>query len=156
QAPRRDATAMQDDVVAYRYTVADLHGVTARLNMEDGIVLDIRVRADPHVKNIAADDRIGPDAGVFSDDHVADHLRACVNVSRCCNARRDTLKAANHSVIPVVINFFRSIHQWSGLDGYLTSSLRTSQACVFSPALRQARHPVIPGAFFRERLIENR
>ena len=56
-------------------------------DVDDGAVLDVRAAADANPVHVAADDRVHPDAALLADLHVADDLRAVVDVGGGMDAR---------------------------------------------------------------------
>jgi len=65
--------------------------------VEDAVVLNVGVVADANLVDIAAEDGVHPDAGVFAEDDVADDLGGVVDVAGVRKLGRDALVGADHS-----------------------------------------------------------
>ncbi len=79
-----------------RDAIADDAGVDFAIDVDDGVVLDAGLVADADVVDIAADGDVGPDAGVFADNDVADDLGAVINESGGADLRHHPAKCSNH------------------------------------------------------------
>ena len=86
---------MQCDGMADSYVFAEEHSVLLFHPVQHATILNIRVSANADRMNVAADDRVHPDAGMFSEDNVSDDLRRIVNVTGRWNRRRDAFVGAN-------------------------------------------------------------
>src|SRR5689334_11086213 len=64
--------------------------------MQDGVVLNIGLRADADRAVVAADDRVRPDAGALADGDIANHLRAGIDVGGGGNLGRDATIRTKH------------------------------------------------------------
>src|SRR5262249_44282245 len=82
EAAIHDGAAVERDSMAYGDVVPEDERVFVLHDVEDGAVLNVGARADADVVDVASDDAERPDAGVFTDDHVADNDRSRINVSR--------------------------------------------------------------------------
>jgi hypothetical protein len=49
--------------------------------VEDAVVLNVGIVADADLVNVAAEDGVHPDAGVFAEDDVADELGGFVDIA---------------------------------------------------------------------------
>jgi hypothetical protein len=61
-------------------------------------ILHVGVFADADGKDVAADNGIHPDAGIFADLDVANDLGGFIDIARIVNAGRDPLIRAKHKV----------------------------------------------------------
>jgi hypothetical protein len=66
--------------------------------MEDAVVLNVGIVADPDLMDVAAENGVHPDAGVFANDNVADKLGGVVNVSGFGELWSDAFVGADHEV----------------------------------------------------------
>jgi hypothetical protein len=70
--------------------------VRAVRDVDDGSILNVCAIADAYMENIAAHDRVEPDARLLADVHIADDLRALFDESRRMNLRVRAAKWSNH------------------------------------------------------------
>src|SRR5437870_6278145 len=68
-----DAASVQDYAVADGHPVAHHDREPARVHVDDGVVLDVRLPADADALDVPAQHRAVPDAAAGADRHVADH-----------------------------------------------------------------------------------
>src|SRR5437016_7223528 len=95
-----DRARVHDRAVADRHVVADDARVLRR-NVEDRVVLDVRVLPEPHVVIlVAAEHRERPDAGAGVDRHVTDDGRLRIDVRVGMDAWREALDLADHGAPP--------------------------------------------------------
>ena len=78
------------DVFAEIDAVLLLHAV------EDAAVLNVGVRADANFMDVAAEDGVHPDGGVFAQDDVADDLGGGVDVAGGGDFWGDVFEGADH------------------------------------------------------------
>src|SRR5207245_2258945 len=91
-----DGARVDDGAVADRHVVADDARVLGR-DVEDRVVLDVRVLSEPHVVVlVSAQHREGPDAGARVDRHVADDGRLGVDVRVGMDARLVSRNLPDH------------------------------------------------------------
>jgi hypothetical protein len=64
--------------------------------VEDAVVLHVGVCADADLVDVAADDGVHPDGGVFAEDHVADDLGRIVDVAGRRDRWAHTFVGSNH------------------------------------------------------------
>jgi hypothetical protein len=64
--------------------------------VEDTVVLNVGIVADADLVNIAAEDGVHPDAGVFAEDDVADQLGGVVDVASAGELGSDAFVGADH------------------------------------------------------------
>src|SRR5260370_34288767 len=83
EAAGLDRAAVQGDAVADGDVVAEEQRIVVAHDVEDAAVLNIGAGADADVVHVAADYGAGPDAGVRTDDDVADDDGGGVNVGGC-------------------------------------------------------------------------
>jgi len=91
-----DDAAVDCGVVADGDHLADVDGVEVAHAVEDGAVLDIGFCADADGVDVAADDGVHPDAGVLTEDDVADDLCAWIDVASGRNDGGKTLIGTDH------------------------------------------------------------
>jgi hypothetical protein len=78
------------DIVANEDAVFSFHA------MEDAVVLNVGVVADADLVNVAAEDRVHPDAGVLAEDDVANELGRVVDVAGVGELGSDAFVRADH------------------------------------------------------------
>jgi hypothetical protein len=91
-----DGASVDGCVVADGDPVAEGDGVDVAHAVEDGAVLDVGVSADADAVDVAADDGIHPDAGVFTEDDIANDLGRQVDVAGGGDCGKDSLIGPNH------------------------------------------------------------
>jgi hypothetical protein len=64
--------------------------------MENAVVLNIRIVADPNPVDVAAENSVHPDARVLTDDHIPDELGGVVNVAGVGKLRSGAFVGADH------------------------------------------------------------
>src|SRR5665213_3970841 len=106
QALILDRAAVDDRRVANRDVVADRRLVRPLHDVHDAAVLYVRAAADTDPVHVAADHHTHPDAALFADLDVADHLGAVVDVGGRVDARQHAAVRAEHYV-----NYSR---RWTG------------------------------------------
>jgi hypothetical protein len=67
--------------------------------VEDAVVLNVGIVADADLVDIAAEDRVHPDAGVFAKNDVADELGGVVDVASVGELGRDAFVGADHGYL---------------------------------------------------------
>jgi hypothetical protein len=67
--------------------------------VEDAVVLNVGIVADADLVNVAAEDGVHPDAGVFAEDDVADELGGFVDIAGVGELWGDALVRADHGFI---------------------------------------------------------
>src|SRR5579862_3848334 len=97
QATIFNYAAVQRDRVADRDVFAEIDAPLLLHAVEDAVVLHVGVGADADLVDVAADDGIHPDGGVFAQDHVADNLRGFVDKTGFGDGGADTFIGSNHS-----------------------------------------------------------
>jgi hypothetical protein len=75
--------------------------------MEDGVVLNVGIVADADLVDVAAEDGVHPDAGVFAEDYVADELGGVVNVAGVGELGSDVFVGADHGISMVQVSGLR-------------------------------------------------
>src|ERR1039458_1190035 len=96
QAAGFNGAAVQDGVVAHTDVVAQVDAVLFFHAVEDTVVLNVGIVADADLVNIAAEDGVHPDAGVFAEDDVADQLGGVVDVASAGELGSDAFVGADH------------------------------------------------------------
>ena len=94
-----NSATVEDGVVAYSDVVADVDAVLFFHAVEDAVVLNVGVVADANLVNVAAQDRVHPDAGVFAENDVADELGGVVDVAGVGKLRSDAFVGADHAFV---------------------------------------------------------
>ena len=89
---------MQDGVVAHADVVAEVDAVLFFHAVEDAVVLNIGVVADADLVDVAAEDGVHPDAGVFAEDDVADELGRVVDIASVGELGSNALVGADHGI----------------------------------------------------------
>ncbi len=89
-------TAVDGGVVADGDPVADGDGIEVALAVEDRAVLNIGVGADLDGVDVAAQDGIHPDGGVFAECDVAEELGGEIDIAAFGDARGVALPGAKH------------------------------------------------------------
>src|SRR5207244_4321627 len=97
QRPVADVAAVQDDAVADSDAVADDGREAARVDVDHRVVLDVGVRADADLLDVAAHDRSVPDAGPRAEDDVADHGGALRHPGPGPELRRLSAEGLDHA-----------------------------------------------------------
>ena len=82
--------------MADRDVIADVDSEFSFHAMEDAVVLNVGVVADAYLVDVAAEDGVHPDAGVFADDNVSDELGGVVDVGGVGDLGSDALVGSNH------------------------------------------------------------
>jgi hypothetical protein len=70
---------MQSDAVTYGHIIFQDRWKLSIGNMNYGIILNIRISADPDVVNIAANSGVKPDTGMRTNHHIANYLGAILD-----------------------------------------------------------------------------
>jgi len=78
------------DIVANEDAVFSFHAV------ENAVVLNVGVVADADLVDVAAEDRVHPDAGVFAENDVADELGGVVDIAGVGELGSDAFVGADH------------------------------------------------------------
>src|ERR1035437_1595525 len=99
QAAGFNGAAVQDGVVAHADVVAQVDAVLFFHAVEDTVVLNVGIVADADLVNVAAEDGVHPDAGVFAEDDVADQLGGVVDIAGVGELWGDALVRADHGFI---------------------------------------------------------
>jgi hypothetical protein len=94
-----DFAAVEDGVVAHGDVVADVDAVLFFHAVEDAVVLNIGVVADADLVDVAAEDGVHPDAGVFAENDVADELGGVVDVAGFGELGSDAFVGADHGYL---------------------------------------------------------
>jgi hypothetical protein len=85
--------------MADRDVIADVDSEFSFHAMEDAVVLNVGVVADAYLVDVAAEDGVHPDAGVFADDNVSDELGGVVDVGGFGELGCDAFVGADHVFI---------------------------------------------------------
>ncbi len=88
---------MQRDAVAHRDFIFEDRGFLAGTRMDHAVVLDVAAIADANVIHVAAQHCIAPNGRLFTQLHVANYLRARINVGAVWDLRMNTAKWSNHN-----------------------------------------------------------
>ena len=100
--------SMQGDAMSYGHVVFHDRWKLAIGDVNYGIILDVRITADSYVMNIAANRRIKPDAGMRTDHHIADHLRAILDKNGFIKLRTFIQIRSNHSCALKINPYYNS------------------------------------------------
>jgi len=96
--------AVDGGVVADGDPVADDDGVDVPHAMEDGAVLDVGVGPDADKVDVSADDGVHPNAGVFTEDNIADDLGGDIDVAGGGDDGKLSLIGPDHA------GYFRAVY----------------------------------------------
>jgi hypothetical protein len=88
--------AVKNHAVAHGDIIADIDSILFFHAVEDAVVLNVRVVADADLVDIAAEDSVHPDAGVFANNYVADELGGVVDIAGLGELGSDAFVGANH------------------------------------------------------------
>jgi hypothetical protein len=100
---------VNDRAVADGHVGADRGGGAAGQHVQSRVILDVRAAADADRKDVAAHDRVEPQARVGADLDVTDHDRARGDEDRRIDARRHPAKRRDHGrVASMRLSFFRA------------------------------------------------
>ena len=97
QAAVLDRASVHDRAVSDRDVVANRRRVRVLHDVHDGPVLDVRSAADADPVDVAANDDRHPDTALLADFHVADDLRAVVDVGGRMDARHSPAVGTKHA-----------------------------------------------------------
>ncbi len=85
--------------MAYGDIVANVNAVLFLHAVQDAVVLNVGVVADADLVYIAAEDGVHPDAGVLSENDVADELGGVVDVASIGELGTDAFVGADHGFV---------------------------------------------------------
>src|ERR1700744_5570833 len=85
--------------MAYRHPGAHNARVDHVVDVQHAVILNAGLMANANVVHVALDSDIGPNAGSFTDHHVADDLAAYINVGGGCDAWHHPAVRSNHGEI---------------------------------------------------------
>ncbi len=91
-----NGAAVEDGVVAYGDIVANVDAVLFFHAVEDAVVLNVGIVADADLVDVAAENGVHPDAGVFTENDVADELSGVVDVAGVGELGSDAFVGADH------------------------------------------------------------
>jgi hypothetical protein len=91
-----DGAAVEYSVVADGDVVANVNAVLFLHAVQDAVVLNVGVVADADLVDVAAEDGVHPDAGVFAKNDVADELGGVVDVAGVGELGSDAFVGADH------------------------------------------------------------
>jgi hypothetical protein len=98
---RMNRTRMRDDIVGNRHTVAKKGRNAATEHMNRRVILDIDAVADANVTDVAPHDGVKPDTRLIPNVHIADDMRALLNVGAGADLGCDAVMRQNHAVSPI-------------------------------------------------------
>jgi len=93
-----DGAAVEYRVVAHGDIVANVNAILFFHAVEGAVVLNVGVVADANLVNIAAEDSVHPDAGMFAENDVADELGGVVDVAGVGELGSDAFVGADHAL----------------------------------------------------------
>jgi len=93
-----NGAAVKYSVVAYGDIVANVDAILFFHAVENAVVLNVGIVADSDLVNVAAEDRVHPDAGVFAKNDVADELGGVVDVAGVGELGSDAFVGADHGL----------------------------------------------------------
>jgi hypothetical protein len=67
--------------------------------VEDGAILNIGIGTDANGMDIATQDSVHPDRGIFTESNIADKLGGGIDVARRREGRSVALVGANHGML---------------------------------------------------------
>ena len=82
--------------MAYGDIVTNVNAVLFFHAVEDAVVLNVGIVAHADLVDVAAEDRVHPDAGVFAKNDVADELGGVVDVAGVGELGSDAFVGADH------------------------------------------------------------
>ena len=93
-----NGATVEYSVMANGDIVANVNAVLFFHTMEHAVVLNVGIVADADLVDVAAEDRVHPDAGVFAENDVADELGGVVDVAGVGELGSDAFVGADHGL----------------------------------------------------------